>query len=358
MITLKNKTNEQRNYDEGIYNLSNLDRDFFSLLNLNITSVEKEIDTISIDVDNVDILRDEKYKTLVLKVKVENLISFNVVSICEKETFKEYVENLEYKLSYLRNRVVLNDRERVKKMLDALNILAKDKHVKYITIDFKEETNSNNEGLINALFDRYSYPFSIFFFSPKTPLPEYTDISVGGEVLKKRDNVTIKEIKDETTNEGINLFSFLKHEYVWLFFVLIFAIINYFSFYSAQSILAFDEKSAVGWVFVIAGIFGFISLLYTSYGFLAHYPKGDKKGKVLAYLIAALINVIAYLTSLGIFYGFLSLQLFSGVTSFDIVYIISPTIVLFAIIILTIFIPKIGSAFASFFKYLIGLIGR
>ena len=180
MITLKNKTNEQRNYDEGIYHLSNLDRDFFSLLNLNITSVEKEIDTISINVDNVDILRDEKYKALVLKVKVENLISFNVVSICEKETFKEYVEDLECKLSYLRNRVVLNDRERVKKMLDALNILAKDKYVKYITIDFKEETNSNNEGLINALFDRYSYPFSIFFFSPKTPLPEYTDISVGG----------------------------------------------------------------------------------------------------------------------------------------------------------------------------------
>lgn len=358
MITLKNKTNEQKNYDKGIYHLSNLDRDFFSLLNLNITSVEKEIDTISINVDNVDILRDEKYKTLVLKVKVENLISFNVVSICERETFKEYVENLEYKLSYLRNRVVLNDRERVKKMLDALNILAKDKYVKYITIDFKEETNSNNEGLINALFDRYSYPFSIFFFSPKTPLPEYTDISVGGEVLKKRDNVTIKEIKDETTNEGIKLFSFLKHEYVWLVFVLIFAIINYFSFYSAQSILAFDEKSAVGWVFVIAGIFGFISLLYTSYGFLAHYPKGDKKGKILIYLIAGVTNVIAYFASLGIFYGFISLQLFSGVTTFDISYIISPTIVLFAIIILTIFIPKIGSAFASFFKYLIGLIGR
>ena len=133
MIALKNRTNEQRNYDEGIHHLSNPDRDFFSLLNLNITSVEKEIDTISINVDNVDILRDEKYKTLVLKVKVENLISFNVISICEKEPFKEYVENLEYKLSYLRNRVVLNDRERVKKMLDALNILAKDKYVKYIT---------------------------------------------------------------------------------------------------------------------------------------------------------------------------------------------------------------------------------
>lgn len=357
MITLKNRTNEQRNYDEGIHHLSNPDRDFFSLLNLNLTNIEKEIDLISISVDNLDILRDEKYKTLVLKVKVENLISFNVVSICEKETFKEYVENLEYKLSYLRNRVILNDRERVKKMLDALNVLAKDKYVKYITIDFKEETNSNNEGLINAFFDRYSYPFSIFFFSPKTPLPEYADISVGDEIGQRKSNVTIKET-EETTNEGIKLFSFLKHEYVWLIFVLIFAIINYFSFYSAQSILAFDEKSAVGWVFVIAGFFGFISLLYTSYGFLAHYPKEDKKGKVLVYLIAALINVIAYLTSLGIFYGFISLQLFSGVTTFDISYIISPTIVLFAIIILTIFIPKIGAAFASFFKYLIGLIGR
>ena len=308
MITLKNKTNEQKNYDDGVHHLSNADVYFFSLLNLNITSVEKEIDTISINVDNVDILSDEKYKTLVLKVKVENLISFNVVSICEKETFKEYVEDLEYKLSYLRNRVVLNDRERVKKMLDALNILAKDKCVKYITIDFKEETNSNNEGLINALFDRYSYPFSIFFFSPKTPLPEYTDISVGGEALQKKDNVVIKEIKDETTNEGIKLFSFLKHEYVWLIFVMIFAIINYFSFYSAQSILTFDEKSAVGWVFVIAGIFGFISLLYTSYGFLAHYPKEDKKGKVLVYVIAGVSNVIAYFASLGIFYGFISLQ--------------------------------------------------
>ena len=148
MITLKNKTNEQRNYDKGIYHLSNLDRDFFSLLNLNITSVEKEIDTISINVDNVDILRDEKYKTLVLKVKVENLISFNVVSICEKETFKEYVENLECKLSYLRNRVVLNDRERVKKMLDALNILAKDKYVKYITIDEAATMLDSGSGII------------------------------------------------------------------------------------------------------------------------------------------------------------------------------------------------------------------
>lgn len=357
MITLKNKTNEQRNYDKGIYHLSNLDRDFFSLLNLNLTNIEREMDLISISVDNLDVLRDEKYKALVLKVKVENLISFNVVSICENKTFKQYVEDLEYKLSYLRNRVVLNDKERVKKMLDALNVLANDKCVKYITIDLQEEINSNNEGLIKALFDRYSYPFLIFFFSPKLPLPEYADISVG-EIGQRKSNVTIKETEEETTSEGIKLFGFLKHKYIWLIFVMIFAIINYFSFYSAQSILTYDEKSAVGWVFVISGIFGFISILYTSYDFLANYPKGDKKGKILTYLIAALINVIAYLISLGIFYGFLSLQLFTGVTTFDISYIISPTIVLFAIIILTIFIPKIGSAFASFFKYLIGLIGR
>ena len=357
MISLTLKENDIKTFERGVHHLSKKDASYFQILNLNLPSDEKTLDTLKFFIEEKDVLKDDTLRLLSYKITIEDIINFHIVALVNKEEFNEYQKKLTIDLGYFRNRIILNNKQKVMKILDVLSYLSNDEHVRYLTCDLKEDINLKNRSVIETLFERYHYNFDVYLLNSSHFASE------------EFDTVIIKVSEDKLEAPGINsnrvinkvprekgktyIWSHLKKEYIWLLFTLIFTIIAYFSSLCAQTILSNPDGDMIGWIFIIAYLFGNACLLYTSYGFLNHY---ERKNNLLGILYLSLfivgVHIISFLTSFGLYYLFIDMKVFSNIETFEMSYLTSSLIIFGLNILLLAILKPLGEASGKFMRYL------
>ena len=356
MISLTLKENDIKTFERGLHHLSKEDASYFQILNLNLPSNEKELDTLKFLIEDKDVLKDDSLRLLSYKITIEDIINFHIVALINKDELKDYQKTLTTDLGYFRNRLILNDKQKVMKILDVLDYLSKDEHVRYLTCDLKENINLKNRSVIEALFERYYYNFDVYLINSSHFASEEFD-TVTVEVSEDKSALPAleptKEKKTPREKGKTYIWVHLKKEYIWLIFTLIFTIIAYFSMLSAQTILSNPEGDLIGWIFIIAFLFGNFCLLYTSYDFINHYErKNNWLGLLYLSLIIATIHIISFLASFGLYYLFVDMQVFSNIEMFEMSYLTSSLIVFALNIIFLAVLKPIGDTLGKFIRYL------
>lgn len=356
MISLSLKENDNKIYSHGVHHLSKEEAPYFQILNLNLPKQENELDALKFLIKGKDVIKDENVRLLSFKITIEDIIEFNIVSLIDNGDLKDYQRHLATDLAYFRNRLILNDKQKVMKVLDVFSYLSKDEHVCYLTCDLKKDINLKNRSVIEAIFERYHYNFDVYLMNSSHFASEEFDtvtIKVSEEKVVAP-ALNINKTKKVSVEKGKTyIWSHLKKEYIWLLFTLIFTIIAYFSMLSAQTILSNPEGDIIGWIFIIAYLFGNVCLLYTSYGFISHYQrKNNIVGLIYLLLFILAIHVISFLASFGLYYIFVDMHIFSSIESFDMTYLTSSLIIFVLNFILLLVLLPLGNTLKRLMNYL------
>lgn len=356
MISLSLKENDNKTFTHGVHHLSKEEAPYFQILNLQLPKQEKELDALKFLIEEKDVIKDESVRLLSYKITIEDIIEFNVVSLIDKGALKDYQRNLSTDLAFFRNKLILNDKQKVMKVLDVLSYLSKDEHVHYLTCDLKKDINLKNRSVIEAIFERYHYNFDVYLMnSSHFASEEFDTVTVKvSEDKVVAPMIEVNKVKKVSFEKGKTyIWSHLKKEYIWLLFTLIFTIIAYFSMLSAQTILSNPENDLIGWIFIIAYLFGNVCLLYTSYGFISHYErKNNIVGLIYLLLFVLAIHIISFLISFGLYYIFVDMKIFSSVEAFDMSYLTSSLIIFVLNFILLFVLMPLGNTLKRLINYL------